>query len=91
MQEATLASQLLVAVRTRDLQAVKRLCTTKSERLEAALKRRDGQGHTLMHWAAKAGDVDMLETLAGGYCTGLYCGAPVSRPLHVTCLLLLVH
>lgn len=50
---------------------MKRLCSKKSDRLLAALKRRDGQGHTLIHWAAKAGDVDMLETLAGEYSEGM--------------------
>lgn len=65
MQDATIASQLLVAVRTRDARSISRLCTTKSDQLKAALRRRDGQGHTLMHWAAKAGDVDVLEILAG--------------------------
>lgn len=44
---------------------MRRLCSVRSERLTGALKRRDGQGHTLMHWAAKAGDVEMLELLAG--------------------------
>lgn len=65
MQEATLASQLLVAVRTRDVVTIRRLCSSPSENLRGALKRRDGQGHTLMHWAAKSGDVEMMETLAG--------------------------
>lgn len=66
-QEATIASQLLVAVRTRNLNAMRRLCSVRSERLTAALKRRDGQGHTLMHWAAKSGDVEMLQVLAGAW------------------------
>lgn len=63
-QEATIASQLLVAVRTRNIDTLRRLCSGTSEHLAAALKRRDGQGHTLMHWAAKAGEVEMLELLA---------------------------
>lgn len=71
VQAATLASQLLVAVRTRDLPSMRRLCARKSENLTAALRRRDGQGHTLMHWAAKAGDVEGLELLAG---ESLYTG-----------------
>lgn len=66
-QAATIASQLLVAVRTRDLRSIRRLCSTKSDQLTEAIKRRDGQGHTLMHWAAKAGDVEMLELLAGEF------------------------
>lgn len=60
-----------MAVRTRNLNATRRLCSVRSERLASALKRRDGQGHTLMHWAAKAGDVEMLELLAGTRCFGV--------------------
>lgn len=63
-QEATIASQLLVAVRSRDTSTLRRLCSSTSEHLSAALKRRDGQGHTLMHWAAKSGELEMLELLA---------------------------
>ena len=55
-----------MAVRTRDVVSLRRLCSSKSEHLAAALKRRDGQGHTLMHWAAKSGEVEVLELLAGG-------------------------
>lgn len=54
-----------MAVRTRDFRSLRRLCSGTSENLTAALRRRDGQGHTLMHWAAKAGDVEALELLAG--------------------------
>lgn len=67
LQEATIASQLLVAVRTRDADSLRRLCSSTSEHLPAALKRRDGQGHTLMHWAAKSGDVEMLELLSSEF------------------------
>lgn len=72
-QEATIASQLLVAVRTRDVATLRRLCSGTSEQLAAALKRRDGQGHTLMHWAAKSGEVEMLELLAGESGLALRC------------------
>lgn len=53
-----------MAVRSRDTASVRRICSSTSEHLIAALKRRDGQGHTLMHWAAKSGEVEMLELLA---------------------------
>lgn len=58
---------------------LRRLCSSTSEHLPAALRRRDGQGHTLMHWAAKSGDVAMLELLASEY------GA-VMRLVVLTCL-----
>lgn len=56
-----------MAVRSRDTASLKRICSSNSEHLVAALKRRDGQGHTLMHWAAKSGAVEMLELLAGKF------------------------
>ena len=56
-----------MAVRTRDTKTVRRLCASKPEHLKAAVQRRDGQGHTLMHWAAKAGDVETLQLLSGEY------------------------
>ncbi|CAN0377282.1 unnamed protein product [Pylaiella littoralis] len=68
LSEATIASQLLVAVRSRDTSTLRRLCSSTSEHLSAALKRRDGQGHTLMHWAAKSGELEMLELLANSGC-----------------------
>ncbi|CAN0011864.1 unnamed protein product [Laminaria digitata] len=84
LSEATIASQLLVAVRTRNLHAMRRLCSVRSERLAGALKRRDGQGHTLMHWAAKSGDVEMLQLLADSGCptTDFSTDAVGMAPLH---------
>ncbi|CAM9703041.1 unnamed protein product [Ectocarpus sp. 12 AP-2014] len=84
LSEATIASQLLVAVRTRDVATLRRLCSSTSEHLPAALKRRDGQGHTLMHWAAKSGNVAMLELLANAGCpTNEFSKDPVGMsPLH---------
>lgn len=69
-----------MAVRTRDVATLRRLCSSTSEHLPAALKRRDGQGHTLMHWAAKSGDVAMLELLASEY------GAVVDLSVTTACL-----
>ncbi|CAN0244422.1 unnamed protein product, partial [Hapterophycus canaliculatus] len=62
----------------------RRLCSSTSEHLPAALKRRDGQGHTLMHWAAKSGDVEMLELLSNAGCpTNEYSTEAVGMaPLH---------
>lgn len=64
---------------------------SKSDHLGAAVKRRDNEGHTLMHWAAKAGDVETLQLLSGACHMGKnrvgrvgLCGAPTymssSRP-----------
>ncbi|CAN0457929.1 unnamed protein product [Ascophyllum nodosum] len=84
LSEATVASQLLVAVRTRDTKTVRRLCASKPEHLKAAVQRRDGQGHTLMHWAAKAGDVETLQLLSDMGCpTSEYSEDSVGMaPLH---------
>ncbi|CAM9785150.1 unnamed protein product [Discosporangium mesarthrocarpum] len=68
MDALPLQAQVLVSVRYRNVGALKRLCSSGNKDIAELVGGKDNQGHSLMHWAAKGGDVEIMETLADAGC-----------------------
>ncbi|CAM9636630.1 unnamed protein product [Choristocarpus tenellus] len=68
LDATTLLRQLFVAVNSKNAEAVTKLCSSGNEELPSVVRTRDSQGHSLMHWAAKGGNVGIIEALADAGC-----------------------